>query len=312
MKTATLEKPVEPGIRSPRADRPLAHPGRERLVRYYSEAGPDYGLWSRRFNMHFGFWRWPMNPLGRESMLARMTTEVLDRLRLDRGFGGELVDLGCGVGAPARQAAGRFPGAGVTGLTLVPWQVDRARELNAAAGLADRIRIVEGDYTAAPFAAASFEGAYAIESACYAPGADKAPLLREAYRLLRPGGRLVVADGFLKSRRPMNRLLRWIYDKICACWSLDEFARLKDFTNALHEAGFREIEIENISWNIAPSVLHVPLVSLKFLVTEVAREWLRGRAVGRERWNNLIAPVLSPLLGMARAHFGYYLITARK
>ena len=33
------------------------------LVTYYTEAGMDYRAWSRNFNMHFGFYRWGMNPL---------------------------------------------------------------------------------------------------------------------------------------------------------------------------------------------------------------------------------------------------------
>ncbi len=53
-------------------------------------------------------------------------------------------------------------------------------------------------------------GAYAIESSCHAPGADKDAFIREASRLLGPGARLVVADGFLKNaQRPVlgaNRL----------------------------------------------------------------------------------------------------------
>ena len=40
--------------------------------RYYEEAGPDYAAWSPHFNMHFGFFRWGMNPLKREAMLEQI------------------------------------------------------------------------------------------------------------------------------------------------------------------------------------------------------------------------------------------------
>ena len=53
------------------------------LEQYYSEAGPDYAAWSKAFNMHFGFFRWGMNPFRREAMLEQMNREVLDRLRLN-------------------------------------------------------------------------------------------------------------------------------------------------------------------------------------------------------------------------------------
>jgi MPBQ/MSBQ methyltransferase len=49
--------------------------------RYYEEAGPDYAAWSAAFNMHFGFFRWGMNPFRREAMLEEMNRQVFDRLQ---------------------------------------------------------------------------------------------------------------------------------------------------------------------------------------------------------------------------------------
>ena len=50
--------------------------------RYYEEAGPDYASWSPNFNMHFGYYRWGMNPIHREAMLEQMNLEVRNRLHL--------------------------------------------------------------------------------------------------------------------------------------------------------------------------------------------------------------------------------------
>lgn len=68
------------------------------LVTYYTEAGMDYRAWSRNFNMHFGFYRWGMNPLALESMLEEMSQQVFRRLALQDGM--KVLDLGCGLGAP--------------------------------------------------------------------------------------------------------------------------------------------------------------------------------------------------------------------
>ena len=59
---------------------------RDRLIAYYENAGPDYGEWSRGFNMHFGFFRWGVNPFRRESMLEEMNRQVLARLALRPGI----------------------------------------------------------------------------------------------------------------------------------------------------------------------------------------------------------------------------------
>ena len=44
----------------------------EELIAYYEEAGPDFGQWSAGFNMHFGFYRFGMNPFRREPMLNEL------------------------------------------------------------------------------------------------------------------------------------------------------------------------------------------------------------------------------------------------
>src|SRR4051794_14206467 len=114
--------------------------GREQigLEQYYSEAGPDYGAWSRDFNMHFGYYRAGANPLDREAMLEQMNAEVLARLRLDGFAEPQVLDLGCGLGATLRSFARRVPRSRLLGVTRVPWQVEQARALNEAAGCGDR------------------------------------------------------------------------------------------------------------------------------------------------------------------------------
>src|SRR5258708_8709080 len=151
--------------------------------------------------MHFGYYRAGANPLNRESMMEQMNAEVLARLHLDDTAEPKLLDLGCGLGATLRSIARRLPRACLLGLTRVPWQGERARVLNDAAGCGARVRVIERDYEDTILPGSSYDGAYALESSCYAHGADKGPLLVEAHRLLRPGGRLVIADGFLGGGR---------------------------------------------------------------------------------------------------------------
>ena len=168
----------------------VAHPAPQiGLEQYYSEAGPDYAACSREFNMHFGYYRAGANPLDREAMLEQMNAEVLARLELDGIAAPQLLDLGCGLGATLRSFARRLPNARLLGITKVPWQVEHARALNKAAGSGEGVCVVEGDYedTSSPPRSA-YDGVYALESSCHAHGADKAVLLEQAHRLLKPGG----------------------------------------------------------------------------------------------------------------------------
>ena len=243
-----------------------------------------------------------------------MNAEVLTRLKLDAFAAPQLLDLGCGLGATLRSFARRLPQAWLLGITRVPWQVENARALNQAAGCGERVRVIEGDYEETVLPSTSFDGVYALESSCHARGADKAALLAEAYRLLRPGGRLVVSDGFLASdrfdnARFANGLQHRIYRKLCECWVIEQLAQLDLFKERLEEMGFADITIEHLQMRVAPSVAHIPWVTLKFLLTDV----VFGKAkMTRARWNNVLAPVLLPLVSEPLGPMTYCMITATK
>ncbi len=287
------------------------------LEQYYSEAGPDYAAWSPEFNMHFGYFRAGANPLRREAMLEQMNTEVLTRLNVGDNPTPRLLDLGCGLGATLRSYARCIPGARLIGLTRVPWQVEHARSLNLDAGLNARVRILEGDYEDTILPRAAYDGVYALESSCHAHGPDKRALLTEAHRLLRPGGRLVIADGFLTGAPPTGNLqLRGyrkvqqrIYRKLCECWVIDELAQLDLFTQRLVQLGFTDISVENLQLRVAPSVAHIPWVTLKFLLTDVV---FGKRHMTRARWNNVLAPVLLPLVSAPLGPMTYCMVSATK
>lgn len=282
---------------------------KERVVRYYEEAGLDYGAWSKAFHMHFGYFRPGLNPLRLEPMLEEMCHQVAERLGLSEQSSGRVADLGCGVGSPARLLARHHPSWRVDGVTLVPWQVAKARRWVAEEGLAGRVRIHNADYTATPFADASFDGAWALESACHARGPAKEAFVREAARLLKPGARLVVVDGFLKDAEKISAPLAACLRVVGRCWALDTFADLGRFAAALERHGFEEIHVEDISWRIAPSVLHSPRVMLGFLLRQLTAG---GPALSRERREHLLACALAPVLGLARWRFSYCIVSARR
>jgi cyclopropane fatty-acyl-phospholipid synthase-like methyltransferase len=278
------------------------------LETYYTEAGMDYRAWSRSFNMHFGYFRWPANPFGLESMLEEMSRQVFRRLELTDGMG--VLDLGCGLGAPARTLIASHA-VNVTAVTIVEWQIAKARALAAAAAGTPRGRVewVRGDFTALDLPAGAYDAAFSIEACCHAPGASKAPFIRECARLLRPGARLVVADGFMKRSTGLPRWYAALLGYMTRSWAVECFADMSEFTARLERQGFEVLATEDISWRIAPSVMHVPRVTIAFLARELL---FRRQNLNKVRWGHVLACLIAPFIGLGRSYFGYYLVTARK
>jgi SAM-dependent methyltransferase len=276
--------------------------------RYYEEAGPDYAAWSPHFNMHFGFFRWGMNPLHREAMLDQMNKEIQQRLRLTEESSARVLDMGCGLGATLRSFGQRLPHADLNGITLVPWQLEHGRQLNQSCPDGRHITLNLDNYEHTTLQSESFDAVYAIESSCYAHGANKSAFLDEAHRLLRSGGRIVVADGFLgpgKLRGPQKAL----YHKLCECWVIDTLGEIEPFTLELKRLGFCDIVVEQAQARVTPSVFHVPWVTLKFLLTSVL---FGNRRMTKARWHNILAPILLPFVGFPVGPMAYYIVSATR
>ena len=287
---------------------PMQLSTRQKILKYYEEAGPDYQTWSPSYNMHFGYFHWGMNPFSREKMLDRMNLEIFRSMDISKDQSALIGDMGCGLGATARYIAKHFPAMSLKGITLVPWQVDQGTRLARESGLDGRVKIVEGDYTSTPFEDNSLDGVYAVESGCYAGGASKEDLIREMARVLKPGKKMVMADGFVKTEK-MTGWTASIYQKLCSCWALKELGHIDKVREALLRHGFTDIRIRDASWRVAPSVAHVPFTVLWFLVK---RMFSSNGIMTKERWNNLMAPMLTMFLGLSRRNFSYYIISARK
>ncbi|MEM9572746.1 MAG: methyltransferase domain-containing protein [Pseudomonadota bacterium] len=291
----------------PRGTAPPTSKYQQGIIEYYSEAGMDYEPWSRRFNMHFGYYRWGRNPFDREQMLDEMNRQVLQRLDLDLARDNTLVDLGCGVGTSARFAIEQFPNTKIIAATIVPWQIKVAEEMSTAEIYQNRLTFKLADYCDLGLAEASCDGAYAIESSCYDVGKDKRKFLNEAFRVLSPGARLVVADGFTK-RKTQSRFFKYLYRKVCDGWALQDFAGLDEFVEALEQIGYEDIQIQEASWRVAVSVSYVPWVSIKYFFKSI----FRRKDDTRIQMGHFIAPVYGVLMGLHRRQYGYHIISARK
>jgi cyclopropane fatty-acyl-phospholipid synthase-like methyltransferase len=140
--------------------------------------------------VHFGYWADPAEDGDFPGALLAMTDLVLGELTV--GAGQRVLDIGCGTGGPAVRLAELHPGVRVVGVTVSEQQAVRATARAERTGVADRVEFHHADAMSLPFEAESFDHAFALESIMHVP--DRAVALRQAARVLRPGGRLALTD----------------------------------------------------------------------------------------------------------------------
>ena len=161
-----------------------------------------------------------------------------------------ILDVGCGVGGSARYLAQKFD-AEVIGITLSPVQVQRARELTREAKLTQPMVFLVEDALHPSFPPASFDLIWSLESAEHIP--RKSRLLLNCYRLLKPGGRLIMATWCHRSIPPEltdreNRLLQRLYD----VYHLPPFISIDMYNALMEEVGFRDVVVSDWSKAVSP------------------------------------------------------------
>jgi len=116
------------------------------------------------------------------------------------GAGDQVLDVGCGAGVDALLAALQVGAQGhVTGLEFSPEMRERAQANASLSGIGN-VTFVSGAAEQLPFADASF--ALLLSNGVYNLVLRRRQALAEAYRVLRPGGRLQVADQILEDAAP--------------------------------------------------------------------------------------------------------------
>jgi tocopherol O-methyltransferase len=164
-----------------------------------------------------------------------------------------ILDAGCGIGGSALYLCDRFQ-ANVTGITLSPRQAERATERAATAGLSDRAKFQVADALHTPFADESFDLIWSLESGEHYP--DKGQFFQESHRLLKPGGKLVMATWCHRVTDSLAGALteseQWHLNALYQVYHLPYVLSLPNYAHLASQANFAGISTADWSDAVAP------------------------------------------------------------
>ncbi|EKG20191.1 Methyltransferase type 11 [Macrophomina phaseolina MS6] len=174
------------------------------LTRHYYNLATD--LYEQGWAQSFHFCRFAYGEPFKQA-LARHEHYLAHVMQLKDNM--EVLDVGCGVGGPAREIC-KFSGANITGLNNNDYQIDRATWYAQKEGLSNKLKFVKGDFMQMSFPDNSFDAVYAIEATVHAPSLEG--IYSEIFRVLKPGGVFGVYEWLMTDKydndNPRHREIR--------------------------------------------------------------------------------------------------------
>ncbi|GAB2943121.1 methyltransferase domain-containing protein [Streptomyces heilongjiangensis] len=242
-------------------------------------------------NLHIGWWD-DEDP--ETDPKDRLTDVLIERTGLKPGS--RLLDVGCGQGRPAIRLA-QATGGEVTGITVSADQVAAGTRLAEEAGLSDRVRFERVDAMELPYENGAFDAVWAVESVMYL--SDRQTAFDEMYRVLAPGGVLVVSD-YAESTELSDEWRAVLVEG----FTVGSLPTPQQYTGMLEKAGFTIEENYDAEAHLRKSAARIDRTVEENYEKVVAK----GGAAFAEEFKAMIGKISR----LERDHLGYRVITARK
>ncbi|MEU4999092.1 methyltransferase domain-containing protein [Streptomyces sp. NPDC021622] len=228
-------------------------------------------------SLHYGYWDGPADTGSMADASRRMTDLMIDKLAVRRG--GRVLDVGCGTGGPALRLA-RSTGAEVVGITISREQVQLANLAAEAERLGGQVKFEHGDAADLRFAPESFDAVWLFESLLHMP--DPRHVLKQLATILRPGGRLVIAN--LVQRAPLTEAEEAGLSAYLQMTGIAAIAPLDDYPGLITRSGLVLDELLDVSDHSVRRTLECVLAGLSdAVVPEVAETDAASEALGQAR-----------------------------
>ena len=243
------------------------------IIDYYNDCEQDYRLlWrlDRAWGMHYGYFEKGDKSL--TQAILKMNEQIIKHSSInDKSI---VLDAGCGYAGTAMYIAEKKK-CHIEAITIVEEQVIKANEVIKQKGLDDLINVSNQDYTKTNFKDNTFDLIYGIESVCHG---DKKAFLKEAYRTLKPGGTLLIFDGYNTkekdkyTKKELKYMRNWNHG-----WAVNSLETSSFFIEESKKLGFKNQEYTNITDKVIKTSKILYLASFPAVIVDVSGRIVKKR-----------------------------------
>ncbi len=220
------------------------------VLRYYDETRWDYKhLWQsdKTLAIHFGYY--DENARTHREAVERMNGALAAAAAISSSD--VVLDAGCGMGGSTIWLAANI-GCNTLGINIIPYQLELATAAAQQRNVAGLVRFEARDYTDTALPSKAFTLIWALESVVHA--ASKRDFASEAFRLLKPGGRVVLAEYMARDDPSLTSTEAEMLQPWLDGWAMPSLLTESAYRQLLGAAGFAGISVTDITDNVRPSL----------------------------------------------------------